>query len=293
MARQFTLVFLSLAVVAEAGFAIITRDDVSPSAYTARAGLMPYYCQMMVPDGGGTLIAPHWVLTAAHLAPSIKPGHQFVCGRESLSVVTVVTHPAYDDAIGRHDIALVKLASASKQRPIALASQPVEVGTVVDLIGHYQGGTGLTGGVGSAPAGLRGATNRVSQADDRWLQMVMDRPGSRLVTPLEGVSGAGDSGAPAFVMRDGQPVVVGVGSRSSDSNDNGIEQDYGDTDRYVPVASYSAWIGRVTAGRQHQGWQLIDSLIEWRQWLGIAAALALGVCAMIGAVFVVRLKQRT
>jgi hypothetical protein len=80
---------------------------------------------------------------------------------------------------------------------------------------------------------------------------VLDPPSSAAVTPLEGVSGGGDSGAPAYVFANGEPQLVGVGSRSSDTNRDGIEQNYGDTDLYVNVPSYRRWIDRVIAGREN------------------------------------------
>jgi secreted trypsin-like serine protease len=89
---------------------------------------------------------------------------------------------------------------------------------------------------------LRGATNRVDGADDYWLYFTFDAPGSPGVTELEGVSGGGDSGAPAYLKVGGQLFVAGISSRSRDTNGNGVEPDYGDEDLYTRVSSYGKWI---------------------------------------------------
>jgi hypothetical protein len=107
-----------LALVPTATGAIVTRHDVPASAYIAKPADLPSYCRMLAPDGGGALISRYWVLTAAHLAPVIKPGQRIVCGAESLIVASIVVHPKYQETVGRHDLALVRLAQAA-----AVASQ--------------------------------------------------------------------------------------------------------------------------------------------------------------------------
>ena len=59
---------------------------------------------------------------------------------------------------------------------------------------------------------------------------------------LEGVSGPGDSGAPAYITVKGKLFVAGVSSRSRDSNGDGIEPGYGDEDLYTRVSLYEKWI---------------------------------------------------
>lgn len=69
-----------------------------------------------------------------------------------------------------------------------------------------------------------------------------DAPDSPNVTDLEGSPGAGDSGTPIYLSVGGKLFVAGVSSRSFDTNKNGVEPDYGDTDLYVRVSSYQKWI---------------------------------------------------
>lgn len=260
--------------------AVVVRHDTPDVEYVRKARELPSYCRMMVPDGGGALVAPGWVLTAAHLAPALRTGHQFRCGAEELQVAEVVVHPNYDENIGRHDLALVRLSAPSAQKPLKLSQDPLGQGEVVNLIGHWQSGTGLTGASEQFEKKPRAATNAVSAADENWLRFVFDAPSSLEATALEGVSGGGDSGAPAYLFKGGEAYLVGVGSRNSDTNRDGVEQNYGDTDLYVAIPAHLPWIRRVLDGRE-------TDLTRWMArhgsvlpWALAAAATALVVLAL-------------
>jgi hypothetical protein len=229
--------------------AIIIRHDREDARYIALGAKFPSYCRINVPDGGGALIAPEWVLTAAHVAEQIRVlPHKVQCGKVARAVERVVINPEYG-AAGRNDIALLKLSSPVLEiEPVPIYAGRDEARQMTTLIGHYITGNGKTGPDKTLKKELRGATNRIEKTNDFWLYFTFDAPDSPSVTDLEGMSGPGDSGAPAYITSGGKLFVAGVGSRSRDANRDGIEPGYGDEDLYTRVSSYHKWIAATAQG---------------------------------------------
>ena len=86
----------------------------------------------------------------------------------------------------------------------------------------------------------RAATNKISGVDQRWISFIFDGPNSVDTTPLEGISGPGDSGGPAYLEKDGVLYVVGV---SSHQQLQGHEEGrYGVREKYTKVSRYQGWL---------------------------------------------------
>ena len=184
-------------------------------------------------DGGATLVAARWLLTAAHTAANLPRGHLVPIGGEEIRVTRVVSGPA--------DLALVELAEPAGVPVIALHTEPDEVGQVALLLGRGDYGNGVDGVLG-VDHRLRCVTNRIDAADGLWLRLRFDRPPG--CTALEGAGGEGDSGGPALLRNGRSLTVAGV---SSWQDHDGALGTYGCVEHYGRVSAHAAWIASVTA----------------------------------------------
>ncbi|MGH2507547.1 MAG: S1 family peptidase [Ktedonobacteraceae bacterium] len=199
--------------------------------------------------GAASLIAPTWLLTAAHVARHIPTEHHLSVELQEkrYPIARVIIHPDYkdvweqgdeDDGINTVDLALVELEmSVENVRPLALYTHSDEQGQEVILLGAGECGNGLRGTRGSDRQ-LRRVTNIIDEVDAYWLAFRFDEPPNG--TALEGVCGRGDSGGPALIEHDSQLLLAGISSwQDAKGQPLGL---YGCIEHFARVSCYVDWI---------------------------------------------------
>ncbi len=193
-------------------------------------------------NGMGTWIAEDWILTAAHVAEGFRAGDPI--GDEGrLVVAEVVVPPRWPrEPI---DLGLVRVTeSPSDIEIVPICAADNYVGETVVFLGAGDIGTGLTGPTG-ADGRMRMAKNAVTMADELFLLFEFDAPDSPSALDLEGISGPGDSGGPAYVIRDNEVCVAAVSSGQDAKPAGGKPGRYGVIEFYFRADTQHAWIRSV------------------------------------------------
>jgi hypothetical protein len=267
------LVFLLLPAIASA---IVIRDDVDDAEYRIPASGFPALVDMPG-EGHGVLIAPQWVITAAHTIPAHAELERVDINGVARDVERVVVHSGYktlpqtliDQAMASgeamlivvflassDDIALLELTQpVTDVEPVALYQDSDEPGRVAKLVGK---GATATGATGHDPRGpnrteLRRAFNTITSAYERWLCYVFDAPASAL--PREGILGNGDSGGPVLIQIEDQWMLAGLASWKFVEGHVMTARPgrYGQIACNVRVSHYRDWIEGVLSGRTSSG----------------------------------------
>ncbi|MDB5391456.1 MAG: sorting protein [Planctomycetaceae bacterium] len=190
-------------------------------------------------DCTATLIAPQWILTAAHCSQGLgATDGTFVIGGTTYHSVKVVVHPKYNSSkLGTNsgnDIALWKLDQpVSGITPSPILRSKLKVGQTLTLVGYGLGGdaNGETGQYGTKRVG----TTPLDGLSAKLIRWNFDHPS-------ESNTAGGDSGGPAFVLVNGTYYVAGVTSGGVLANSA-----LGDKSADTRVSAYAKWINSTIA----------------------------------------------
>lgn len=232
--------------------AIVIRHDVPDQQYLDAAEndnstvtFYGLYEGKEIVEGTGALIANDWVVTAAHVAKYLVKDGKVRFKDTLYKIDTVIRHPSWEDRKFPNDIALVKLSEPVASATIAkLYTMNDEVGKIATFVGRGDTGNGLIG-ISGADGNLRLANNAVDSADDQWVRFTFEQGDGAL--PLEGISGPGDSGGPAYITVEGQLFLIGVSAWQNAQPTEWKEGRYGVIENYSRVSYFHEWIEKTLA----------------------------------------------
>lgn len=234
------------------------RDDVADSQYIA-LGQSPEYSSVgtfvnnQSFNGSAVLIAPDWVLTAAHLFRFASSG-TFTLNGNSYASSALITHPMWNgNAFLGYDFGLVHLSSpVLGVAPTLLYTGAAEIGMTGTFIGYGMTGNGLSGALPGVDGNVRGFQNVIDGDFGNpgvLLGSDFDNPlnpadsdfGSPIPLSLEGAVANGDSGGGVFINANGATYLAGIISFVA-ARDGSANSDYGDVNGFGRISAALPWI---------------------------------------------------
>ena len=247
MIRTF-LAAAVLVLAATPGHALLIRPDRDDAEYIDLATRYPAAVRLDAPVGGGVLISPRWVLTAAHVVEPVReaPGRvKLEVGGKRREVKAVYVHPDWKRGAAANLALLHLRIPVEDVEPANVYRGSDEAGQTVRLVGH-----GLSGRIGEkagAPADRRprAGVNTVDRVAPLAFGLKVKGPDE--ASDLQGVLASGDRGGPAFIEVEREPFLVGIGFGTEDASGDGIPGSAGDWDLFVRVSALREWINQATA----------------------------------------------
>ena len=257
-------VALAIGLVGRDARGIVIRDDQSDAAYVG-LGANAAYDSVGMFNGttatsgfvaSGTLVAPSWVLTAAHVVDNATALTFTIDGTQYTADKMIADPKWTGNAWNGYDIGLVHLSKpVTGVTPAVLYNGSSELGQTGVTVGYGMTGTGLTGAT-HLDGQKRGAQNVLDQIlGGRLMVADFDKPqspytsslGLSVPQPLEGLIAPGDSGGGVFMATASGNRLVGVNSFISGYGTPNAS--YGDVEGLTRVSAFDGWIDGIIDGQ--------------------------------------------